>query len=264
MSRISAYIDYKAGMALVLFMLAIWVLPAQAGRQGGDWLQLAEWVGGQILNADNRQYPDSSSSSARRYPPRQNNNYERSDYASQRNNRNSNRNHDSRNSSRRYDEHETVTEQRRYYNGKRAPYSSDSQGSRRSSNSRNSVPAERQYSKGRRAPYSSESQGSRRYPIESSPGGGQRQNQKGKRAPYSPGSSNSGRSAGGRASGRQDTSLDDAVSRIRRQSDGRVLSAETVRKDSREEHRVRIITDDGRVRRYRLDAQTGNLLPRKR
>jgi len=37
-----------------------------------------------------------------------------------------------------------------------------------------------------------------------------------------------------------------------------------VRKDSREEHRVRIITDDGRVRRYRLDAQTGNLLPKKR
>jgi len=63
---------------------------------------------------------------------------------------------------------------------------------------------------------------------------------------------------------RPDTSLDDAISRVRRKSDGRVLSAETVRNKNREEHRVRIITDDGRVRRYRLDAETGDVLPRSR
>ena len=248
----------------MLFMLVGWVLPAQAERQGGDWLQLAEWVGGQFLSADNREYADSSSSNVRRYPPRNNNNYERSDYADQRGNRNSNRDYDGWNSSRRYDDRETVTEQRRYYNGKRAPYSSESQGNRRSSNSREAATDQRQYSKGRRAPYSSESQGSRRYSNDSKPVTGQRQNNNGKRAPYSSESRGSGRSSDGRNPGRRDTSLDDAVSRIRRQSEGRVLSAETVRKDSREEHRVRIITDDGRVRRYRMDAETGNLLPRKR
>ncbi len=62
----------------------------------------------------------------------------------------------------------------------------------------------------------------------------------------------------------QNTSLNDAISRVRRKSKGRVLSAETVRNNNREEHRVRVITDDGRVRRYRLDAETGDLLPRRR
>lgn len=251
-------------MVLMLFMLLGWVLPAQAERQHGDWLQLAEWVGGQFLSADNREYSDSSSSNVRRYPPRQNQNYENPGYVDQRSNRNSNKDYDGWNSSGRYDDRETVTEQRRYYSGKRAPYSSESQGNRRSSNSREAATEERQYSKGRRAPYSSESQGSRRHSNEPKPVTGQRQNQNGRRTPYSSDSRGSGRSSDGRKPGRRDTSLDDAVSRIRSQSDGRVLSAETVRKDSREEHRVRIITDDGRVRRYRMDAETGNLLPRKR
>ncbi len=67
-----------------------------------------------------------------------------------------------------------------------------------------------------------------------------------------------------RSRGSSDVNLDEAISRVRRQSDGRVLSAETVRNNDRAEHRVRVITDDGRVRRYRLDARTGDLLPRRR
>ena len=264
MSSIPPSIFPKPGMVLVLFMLVGWVLPAQAGTRGGDWVQLAEWVGNQLLRADNREYSDSSSSYVRRYPPRQSRGYERSDYPDQRGNRNSNRDYEGRNSSPRYDDRETVTEQRRYYDGKRAPYPSASRGNRRSSDNREAASGERQYSGGRRGPYSSGSQGNGRYPGKPKSASRQRQKQNGKRAPYSSESRGGGRSSDSRAPVRRDTSLDDAVSRVRRQSEGRVLSAETVRKDSREEHRVRIITDDGRVRRYRMDAQTGNLLPRKR
>lgn len=100
-----------------------------------------------------------------------------------------------------------------------------------------------------------------------------RGNYQGNRAPYSSSSQGSRGSTANRSGRRrqdsthdthQDTTLDDAISRVRRQSDGRVLSAETVRSNDRDEHRVRVITDDGRVRRYRMDAETGNLLPRGR
>ncbi len=50
------------------------------------------------------------------------------------------------------------------------------------------------------------------------------------------------------------TSLDEAVSDARERYPGRVISAETRRKDGREYHNVRILTGDGRVRRYRIDA----------
>lgn len=51
-------------------------------------------------------------------------------------------------------------------------------------------------------------------------------------------------------------SLDDAVSRVRKRTQGRVLSAEE--RDS--EYRIRIITKGGKVRRLRVDPETGEVL----
>ncbi|MBU0500898.1 MAG: PepSY domain-containing protein [Gammaproteobacteria bacterium] len=55
--------------------------------------------------------------------------------------------------------------------------------------------------------------------------------------------------------------LNDAVTHVRGREDGRVLRAETQRSDASEEHRVRILTNEGRVRQYRIDARTGAVLP---
>lgn len=52
------------------------------------------------------------------------------------------------------------------------------------------------------------------------------------------------------------TSLDDAVSRVRQQTRGRVLSAEE--RDS--EYKIRIITRGGKVKRLRVDPETGEIL----
>ncbi len=57
-------------------------------------------------------------------------------------------------------------------------------------------------------------------------------------------------------------SLDEAVSSFRRGGPGRVLSADTVDKDGRPVHRIKILTDKGRVKRYEVDGQTGNSLQR--
>ncbi|MDF1528050.1 MAG: hypothetical protein P1R74_02880 [Sedimenticola sp.] len=54
--------------------------------------------------------------------------------------------------------------------------------------------------------------------------------------------------------------LDSTVERIRRETGGRVLHAETMENDGHQEHRVRIITDHGKVRRYRIDAGSGRSL----
>jgi len=51
-----------------------------------------------------------------------------------------------------------------------------------------------------------------------------------------------------------DVSLDEAVAQARRQHKGKVLSAETVRVDGHKEHRIKILTKDGRVKRTRVDA----------
>jgi len=61
---------------------------------------------------------------------------------------------------------------------------------------------------------------------------------------------------GGTAGAAQDrrTSLDEAVSDARERYNGKVLSAETHRHNGRETHSVRVLTGDGRVRRYRVDA----------
>lgn len=57
-------------------------------------------------------------------------------------------------------------------------------------------------------------------------------------------------------------SLDDAVSGVRRRNTGRVLSADTVQQDGRPVHRIRVLSDQGRVRGLRFDGNTGKPLSR--
>ena len=59
------------------------------------------------------------------------------------------------------------------------------------------------------------------------------------------------------------TSLEDAVSEARGRHPGRVISAETDRRGGRESHRIRILTRDGRVKRLRMDAESGRFQERK-
>jgi uncharacterized membrane protein YkoI len=54
--------------------------------------------------------------------------------------------------------------------------------------------------------------------------------------------------------------LDNAVANIRKRTGGRVLSAETREQEEGPVHHIRIITDEGRVKRYRLDARSGRML----
>lgn len=61
------------------------------------------------------------------------------------------------------------------------------------------------------------------------------------------------------------TSLDEAVSEARDRYPGRVLSAETRRDNGRESYNIRILTDDGQVRRLRVDPESGRIeRPRQR
>ena len=53
---------------------------------------------------------------------------------------------------------------------------------------------------------------------------------------------------------RGDMSLDQAVRQARDKSNGRVISAETREKNGQRYHNIRILTNDGKVRRYRYDA----------
>ncbi len=55
---------------------------------------------------------------------------------------------------------------------------------------------------------------------------------------------------------RGDLSLDQAVERARENTGGRVISAETKEKEGRRVHNIRILTNDGKVRRLRFDADT--------
>jgi uncharacterized membrane protein YkoI len=59
-------------------------------------------------------------------------------------------------------------------------------------------------------------------------------------------------------------SLDEAIARARQQSDGKILSAETVRDGGRDVHRIKILTSDGRVKRMQYDAASGRPAPRGR
>ncbi|MES9903962.1 MAG: hypothetical protein ABW168_14965 [Sedimenticola sp.] len=55
--------------------------------------------------------------------------------------------------------------------------------------------------------------------------------------------------------------LDGAVSRLRRETGGRVLSAETREQEEGRVHHIRILTREGKVRRFRVDGGSGRLLP---
>lgn len=59
-------------------------------------------------------------------------------------------------------------------------------------------------------------------------------------------------------------SLDEAVAQARRQTDGKILSAETLRRDGRLVHRIKVLTPDGRVERLTIDAQSGRPAARGR
>lgn len=58
----------------------------------------------------------------------------------------------------------------------------------------------------------------------------------------------------------RDVSLNQAIGEARNHYNGKVLSAETRRTKGRDTHNVRILTKDGRVRRYRVDAESGRRL----
>lgn len=58
-------------------------------------------------------------------------------------------------------------------------------------------------------------------------------------------------------SGDMKYSLDDAVKMVRERSGGEVVRAETREKSGRTIHRIRIMTKDGRVRTFDIDARTG-------
>ena len=66
---------------------------------------------------------------------------------------------------------------------------------------------------------------------------------------------------GSRRGGDPGVSLDEAVSNLRRGSGGKVLSADTVRREGERVHRIKILTDKGRVKRYQVDGQTGRPVP---
>jgi uncharacterized membrane protein YkoI len=58
------------------------------------------------------------------------------------------------------------------------------------------------------------------------------------------------------------TSLEDAVNEARDRYPGRVLSAETQRRGGHEAHRIRILTNEGRVKRLEMDAESGRFKSR--
>jgi uncharacterized membrane protein YkoI len=49
-------------------------------------------------------------------------------------------------------------------------------------------------------------------------------------------------------------SLDQAVQQAKERMGGRVISAETQERDGRRTHNIRILTDEGKLRRLRIDA----------
>jgi uncharacterized membrane protein YkoI len=54
-------------------------------------------------------------------------------------------------------------------------------------------------------------------------------------------------------------SLEQATRMVREQTGGQVLRAETRRDKGRTVHRIRVLTEDGLVRTWRVDAETGRI-----
>lgn len=62
------------------------------------------------------------------------------------------------------------------------------------------------------------------------------------------------------AAGEQRVSLDQAVAMVLRRYGGKVISAETrASRNGGVVHRIKLLTDDGRVRIVRVDGQTGRI-----
>jgi len=55
-------------------------------------------------------------------------------------------------------------------------------------------------------------------------------------------------------------SLERALEQVKGRTHGKVLSANTVREGSRNVHNIRVITEQGRVKRFRVDARSGKIL----
>jgi uncharacterized membrane protein YkoI len=55
--------------------------------------------------------------------------------------------------------------------------------------------------------------------------------------------------------------LDSTVARVRKQTGGRVLAAETKFIEGRPVHVIRVLTPNGKVRIFQIDAATGKQLP---
>ncbi|HHH44560.1 MAG TPA: hypothetical protein ENK49_10520 [Gammaproteobacteria bacterium] len=56
------------------------------------------------------------------------------------------------------------------------------------------------------------------------------------------------------ATGHRDQSLDAAVAQVRRETGGRILSAQTVTRDGRRVHRIKVLTHERRVRVIYVDS----------
>lgn len=54
-------------------------------------------------------------------------------------------------------------------------------------------------------------------------------------------------------------SLEQATQMVRESTGGQVLRAETKRDKGRVVHRIRVLTEDGRVRTWHVDAETGRI-----
>ena len=50
-------------------------------------------------------------------------------------------------------------------------------------------------------------------------------------------------------------SLSDAVEQVRRQTDGRIISAETKNKNGREVHHIKVLTKDGKVKTHKIQGR---------
>ena len=67
------------------------------------------------------------------------------------------------------------------------------------------------------------------------------------------------RSSGSEATRRNGLTLDEAVARVRRDTGGRVLSAEARDNRGRTSYRIKVLLRDGSVRVVNVDAQSGEI-----
>jgi len=58
--------------------------------------------------------------------------------------------------------------------------------------------------------------------------------------------------------------LEEAIEIALKRYGGRAAGAETVVRDGRRQHEVRVLSDDGSVRTVRIDPETGAIIPQRR